>query len=210
MASLYSLGFLSGALTSPFIGPLVDKAGRRNSAVAYCALEIAINLLEQYDALAGLIFSRIVGGITTNLLFTVFESWLVTEHRKRGFSEDKLETILRDSVVASNLSAIASGCIAHYCALLYGPTGPFSGAVACTAVALILVATRWEENYGSDVPEMKSIRCYMSEFVFLYQRKVLLYNIINFSPSIIINIQVKHSIRLFQIQKSIVSGLYKV
>lgn len=163
VASLYSLGFLSGALTSPFIGPLVDKIGRRNSAVAYCALEIAINLLEQYDNLMGLIFSRVVGGITTNLLFTVFESWLVTEHRKRGFAEEKLETILRDSVVASNLSAIASGCIAHYCALLYGPTGPFSGAVSCTFIALILVATRWEENYGSDVPEMKSIRSYMSE-----------------------------------------------
>ena len=166
MASLYSLGFLSGAITSPFIGPLVDKVGRRNSAVAYCALEIAINLLEQYDNLMGLIFSRVVGGITTNLLFTVFESWLVTEHRKRGFPEDKLETILRDSVVASNLSAIASGCIAHYCALLYGPTGPFSGAVTCTFVALILVATRWEENYGSDVPEMKGITCYMSKYDF--------------------------------------------
>lgn len=163
VASLYSLGFLSGALTSPFTGPLVDKIGRRNSAVAYCVLEIAINLLEQYDNIYGLIFSRVVGGITTNLLFTVFESWLVTEHRKRGFSEDKLETILRDSVVASNLSAIASGCIAHYCALLYGPTGPFSGAVTCTFVALILVATRWEENYGSDNADLKGITCYMKE-----------------------------------------------
>ena len=81
VASLYCLGFVSGAITSPFIGPLVDKVGRRNSAIAYCVLEIGINMLEQYDILTGLIISRVVGGITTNLLFTVFESWLVTEHR---------------------------------------------------------------------------------------------------------------------------------
>lgn len=162
VASLYSLGFLSGAITSPFIGPWVDKIGRRRSAVAYCALEVMINMMEQYDNIYGLVVSRVVGGITTNLLFTVFESWLVTEHRSRGFPEDKLEIVMRDSVVASNLSAIASGCMAHYCASVYGPTGPFSGAVACTLVALVLVATRWEENYGSDIPGMKSINNYMS------------------------------------------------
>jgi len=162
VASLYCLGFVSGAITSPFVGPLVDKIGRRNSAVAYCVFEIAINILEQYDILAGLIVSRVVGGITTNLLFTVFESWLVTEHRSRGFSEEKLETVLRDSVVASNFSAILSGCFAHYLALKFGPKGPFEGAVGCTFVALILVLTRWEENYGSGAPGVRSIRNYMS------------------------------------------------
>lgn len=163
VASLYSLGFLSGAITSPFIGPLVDRIGRRKSAVAYCALEVTINMMEQYNNFLGLVVSRVVGGITTNLLFTVFEGWLVTEHRRRGFPEEKLEIIMRDSVVASNLSAIASGCMAHYCASIYGPTGPFSGAVACTFVALILVATRWEENYGSDVQGVKTIRSYMGD-----------------------------------------------
>lgn len=148
VASLYCLGFVSGAITSPFIGPLVDKVGRRNSAIAYCILEIAINMLEQYDILTGLIISRVVGGITTNLLFTVFESWLVTEHRKRGFEEEKLEIVLRDSVVASNLSAIASGCLSHILAMYLGTVGPFEGAVVCTFVALMLVCTRWEENYG--------------------------------------------------------------
>lgn len=129
----------------------------------YCILEIIINVLEQYDLLVGLIVSRVVGGVTTNLLFTVFESWLVTEHRKRGFSEEKLEIVLRDSVVASNLSAIASGCLSHVLALYLGSKGPFEGAVVCTFVALLLVCTRWEENYGSEVPGVKTVRNYMSQ-----------------------------------------------
>ena len=163
VASLYCLGFVSGALTSPFVGPIVDRIGRRHSAVIYCLLEIMINLLEQCDVLAGLIISRVVGGITTNLLFSVFEAWLVTEHRKRGFSEEKLEVIMRDSTVTSNMSAIMSGYIAHVLASNFGPVGPFEGAVVSTSVALVLVSTKWQENYGSTNEDVKSVRTYMRE-----------------------------------------------
>lgn len=162
VASLYCLGFVSGALTSPFTGPFVDRVGRRKSAIVYCILEIFINMLEQRDSFTGLIMSRVVGGITTNLLFTVFESWLVTEHRHNGFSEESLEVILRDSVICSNLSAIASGILAHYLAHFLGPVGPFEGAVGCTWIALVLVFACWGENYGSADPAgVKSVKNYM-------------------------------------------------
>ena len=147
VASLYSLGFLTGAITSPLIGPSVDYFGRRKSALLYCALEMLINSLEVFDNIYGLIISRMIGGITTNLLFCVFESWLITEHRRLKFSEDKLEILMRDSVIASNLSAIISGMLAHVLAMNFGNAGPFQGAVLCTALAFCLV-TRWEENYG--------------------------------------------------------------
>lgn len=150
VASLYSLGFISGALTSPFIGPMVDGIGRKKAAMLYCVLEIIINLMEQYPLFIGLIASRVIGGITTNLLFSVFESWLVTEHRKRGFEEDKLEVILRDSTIVSNSAAIVSGYIAHSLASVLGPVGPFEGAVTFTWVALLLVGLLWTENYGSN------------------------------------------------------------
>ena len=74
MASIYCLSFVSGYLTYLFIGPFVDEVGRKRSAVLYCALDIFINLLEQYPHICGLIASRVIGGITTNLLFSVFES----------------------------------------------------------------------------------------------------------------------------------------
>uniref|UniRef100_A0A7S1BRI0 Molybdate-anion transporter n=1 Tax=Corethron hystrix TaxID=216773 RepID=A0A7S1BRI0_9STRA len=163
VATLYATGFAAGGLASPFMGPLVDRIGRRTSAIVYCILEMIINVLEQNQILAGLFVARIVGGITTNLLFTVFESWLVTEHRKKGFAEDKLEIILRDSVISSNISAIASGFIAHQLANYLGAVGPFEGAVGFTFVALILVATQWAENYGSESTEIKSISSYMRE-----------------------------------------------
>ncbi len=164
-ASLYSLGFLSGALTSAFTGPIVDKIGRKRSAMMYCFLEVMINHLEQYPILAGLALSRIFGGITTNLLHSVFESWLVTEHRRRGYAEEKLELILRDSTIVSNSAAIISGYIAHCLAIHFGPVGCFEGAVVLTAIALVLVALLWSENYGTTlVSSKRSWRDNMSKF----------------------------------------------
>ena len=150
VASLYAIGFASGAITSPFIGPVVDKIGRKRAAIIYCVLEMIINYFEQYPIFLGLFLSRVLGGVTTNLLFTVFESWLVTEHRKRAFEEEKLEIILRDSTIVSNSAAIVSGYLAHCLAAAFGPVGPFEGAVAFTAVALVVVGLLWSENYGGD------------------------------------------------------------
>ena len=65
--------------------------------------------------------------------------------------------ILRDGVVASNVSAIASGVIAHYLADHFGSVGPFQGAVCCTAMALLLVFHFWDENYGLVSPGEKNI-----------------------------------------------------
>ncbi|KAG7356310.1 sugar transporter [Nitzschia inconspicua] len=148
VASLYCLGFITGAFTAPITGPLIDRFGRKKSALMYCALEMGINMLEQFPFLSGLIVSRVVGGITTNLLSTVFEAWVDTEYRNRSFAEKEYETLMRDSVVVSNLAAIASGYLAHILAESFGNVGPFEGAVTCTGIAFVVIFLLWTENYG--------------------------------------------------------------
>jgi MFS transporter, MFS domain-containing protein family, molybdate-anion transporter len=147
-ASLYCTGFVAGAITAPITGPLIDKFGRKRSALIYCSLEIGINVLEQYPFFVGIVFSRIMGGVTTNLLSSVFETWLDTEYCRRGFEKSQYEIILRDAVVVKNLAAIASGYLAHILAEHAGPVGPFRGAVLCTAVALVVIGLLWTENFG--------------------------------------------------------------
>jgi len=158
---------------SPITGPLVDKIGRKKSAILYCLLEIFINMLEQYPILAGLIVSRMIGGFTTNLLSSVFETWLDTEYRQRGLQKEKYELIMRDSVIVSNMAAILSGYLAHVLAHRYGAVGPFEGAVSCTAVALVVVCFVWTENYGSDQDqaggEKKGMLGYFKEAVSAYR-----------------------------------------
>ena len=45
--------------------------------------------------------------------------------------------------------AILAGIVAQVLEDLFGHIGPFQGAIALTALALLLVL-RWEENYGED------------------------------------------------------------
>lgn len=88
VSALFLTGFLSGALFAPFLGSFVDKLGRKNSCIVYCVLEIIINTLEHSHDMTILLIGRVLGGISTNLLFSAFESWMATEHRKRGFPEE--------------------------------------------------------------------------------------------------------------------------
>lgn len=88
ISMLFLTGFLSGAIFAPFLGSLVDKFGRKRSCIVYCVLEIIINWLEHYNSFGLLMLGRVLGGISTNLLFSAFESWMTTEHRKKGFPEE--------------------------------------------------------------------------------------------------------------------------
>ena len=88
ISALFLTGFLSGAIFAPFLGSLVDKFGRKRSCIVYCVLEIIINWLEHYSSFEILLLGRVLGGISTNLLFSAFESWMATEHRKKGFPDE--------------------------------------------------------------------------------------------------------------------------
>ncbi|KAL3777140.1 hypothetical protein ACHAWO_000920 [Cyclotella atomus] len=149
ISALFLTGFLSGAIFAPFLGSLVDKFGRKRSCIVYCVLEIIINWLEHYNSFGLLLLGRVLGGVSTNLLFSAFESWMTTEHRKKGFPEEWMQRTYSECSIANGSMAIAAGIFAQVLEDGFGHIGPFRGAIALTALAMALV-TRWDENYGED------------------------------------------------------------
>lgn len=147
ISALFLTGFLSGAIFAPFLGSLVDKFGRKRSCIVYCVLEIIINWLEHYHDFNILLFGRVLGGISTNLLFSAFESWMTTEHRHRGFPEAWLARTYSETSIANGSMAILAGVVAQVLEDYFGHIGPFRGAIALTVLALVLILG-WEENYG--------------------------------------------------------------
>ncbi len=63
-----------------------------------------------------LLIGRVLGGLSTSLLFTAFESWMVSEHRRRGFHESLLTSTFSIASAGNGLAAIAAGFFAQLAA----------------------------------------------------------------------------------------------
>src|SRR4051812_41082026 len=90
VAALYASGFISGALSASFAGQLADRFGRRLACLVYCWSYILSCLSMFSDNFTILFVGRFCGGISTTLLFSVFEAWLITEYHQRGLDGSKL------------------------------------------------------------------------------------------------------------------------
>ncbi|CAK0907851.1 unnamed protein product [Prorocentrum cordatum] len=65
-----------------------------------------------------LLVGRILGGISTSLLFSVFDSWLVSESQRHGFSGEQLGSTFSLAYFGSSVAAIAAGQLGEVAANL--------------------------------------------------------------------------------------------
>lgn len=74
------------AISAYFIGTLADKYGRKLLCMVYCVSYALSCFLTVVPATPLLYLGRVLGGLSSSILFTVFESWMVT-----GFHEGRLD-----------------------------------------------------------------------------------------------------------------------
>jgi MFS transporter, MFS domain-containing protein family, molybdate-anion transporter len=113
VGTLFLAGFLSSAVFGTFLGIYVDSYGRKLGCIIFCLLEIVINVMEHVPNMHLLLVGRILGGMSTSLLFTAFESWMVTEHRKRKFDESWLASTFSIASWGNGMGAILAGLLAQ-------------------------------------------------------------------------------------------------
>ncbi len=65
-------------------------------------------------------FGRLLAGISTSILYSAFESWLVYEHKQRGFDENSLGTIFANAYMGNSIVAIFAGIVAQFVANSFG------------------------------------------------------------------------------------------
>lgn len=99
-----------------------------------------------------LLSGRLLGGISTSLLFSVFESWYVKEHLDvHRLNPDWLSQTFSTTTFANGIMAILAGIVANFFSetLAYGPLAPFMIAIPCFGICFIVVLTTWDENFGN-------------------------------------------------------------
>ncbi|KAI3321376.1 DUF791-domain-containing protein [Xylariaceae sp. AK1471] len=150
--NLYMTDFVTTAIGAYFIGALSDKYGRKLYCMVYC-LTYALSCFLTIIPVTPLLFlGRIFGGISTTILFTVFDSWMVTNFRERKLAEDgcDLTRTYATTSVVNSLVAILSGLVGE---ILVWATGtkksPFVVSAVLLWFALQAIWSRWVENYGA-------------------------------------------------------------
>jgi len=145
---LFLTGFITSAIVSLFIGQYIDAYGRKKSCVAYCALEVIINVLEHIPNPLALYIGRVLGGVSTSILFVSFESWMVTEHRRMGFHDRLLKYTFSLAHMGNGIVAMVAGIVAQILKDRYGNIGPFRCAIFISAAMMLYIHFYWRENFG--------------------------------------------------------------
>ncbi|TAQ88964.1 hypothetical protein B7494_g2727 [Chlorociboria aeruginascens] len=155
VAQLFTTGFFSAALSATFVGALADTYGRRLSCLCFC-VSYSLSCLSILSSNLPVLFAgRMLGGMSTTLMYSVFESWMVTEWHALGLSGDgegegELAGMFGMMTTLNGVVAIVAGLVAQGIADGLGTqTAPFMAAVGCLSVAAVVIGRKWGENYGN-------------------------------------------------------------
>mmetsp|Transcript_31582 Transcript_31582/g.75702 ORF Transcript_31582/g.75702 Transcript_31582/m.75702 type:complete len:475 (+) Transcript_31582:38-1462(+) len=175
IAQLFVAGFGASCVGGIFAGAMADKYGRRFASHMYCVLYIVACVTKHFNHYWILMLGRVTGGVATSLLFSVFESWAVSELTVRHKVGSKLQQHLFGMMFYVNfLAAIAAGIVAQALVStvpmrpgntpaandrgIYfgGMTTPFDASIICLVAGGSVIWAKWKENYGSAEPSAEA------------------------------------------------------
>jgi len=141
-------GFLSSLILGTYVGSIADKFGRKKMCLTFCALYGTSCLLRYIPDFYILLFGRVLSGISTSLLFSCFEAWLINEHNSKGFASSLLSNTLTWAAFLNGLTAIISGLIGNVVVSYFSYAAPYGVAVIFFAISAVYIQLNWNENYG--------------------------------------------------------------
>ncbi|TVY49718.1 Molybdate-anion transporter [Lachnellula occidentalis] len=150
VAHLFTTGFLAAAMSASFVGSLADRYGRRSACLFFCVAYGVSCFTVLFDSIFILFAGRILGGLSTTLLWSVVESWMVTEfHRQHLEEAGSLSDMFGIMTTLNGFVAILAGLFAQQIAdFTKTQAAPFMAAVVLLILAFGFISSRWSENYG--------------------------------------------------------------
>jgi len=146
ISTLFTTGFLSGAVSGSIIGSLADRHGRKAACLFFCGAYSLSCVLTTLPATPLLFAGRILGGLGTSLLFSVFESWMVTDFHARGLGKSggDLSRTFGLMSTLNSVVAILSGVGSEWLVSASGTRkAPFVASVVLLIAAAGVIATQW-------------------------------------------------------------------
>lgn len=161
IAVLFVAGFGSSMIFGSFIGGMADWGGRRAFVVLFAIIYALSCFTKHFHSFGILMIGRLLGGVATSLLFSVFEAWLIRAHADSN-CEQYLSNSFSWAAYGNSVIAILAGLIANHAASSFpmkpiagnfnvgGYLNPFDISLVALLLCGFLAFTLWEENYGED------------------------------------------------------------
>ncbi|KUI63813.1 Molybdate-anion transporter [Cytospora mali] len=153
---LYATAYTSAAVSATVTGFLADRYGRRRAGMAQCGIHslACLTVIFGGNCLPVLFVGRVLAGTALTMLWTVFESWMVTEWNVRGLGRDDgdeggLGKMFGLMTTANCMAAIVGGVLGHCMVSVMGSKlWPFWAGIVLEVIAVAVMWHTWNENYG--------------------------------------------------------------
>ncbi|CZR51912.1 probable major facilitator superfamily domain-containing protein 5 [Phialocephala subalpina] len=151
VAALFTTGFLSGGISGYFVGQFADRYGRRTACLVFCVTYFISCFSTLVPRVPVLFLGRVFGGISTSLMFSAFESWMVTEYHKRQLDKagTSLSSMFGIMTTLNSVVAILAGVFSEWLVQVTNTKrAPFMASAGLLIVAFWIILGCWNENYG--------------------------------------------------------------
>jgi MFS transporter, MFS domain-containing protein family, molybdate-anion transporter len=146
-----------------FIGGMADWGGRRRFVILFSIIYAASCMTKHFKDFNVLMLGRLLGGVATSLLFSVFDAWLIRSHSDAKLGKQFLGQSFSAAAYGNSIIAIGAGLVANKAAAsttmeifpqepIYfgGYLNPFDIALGALILCGILATILWDENYGEE------------------------------------------------------------
>ncbi|KIO25270.1 hypothetical protein M407DRAFT_75927 [Tulasnella calospora MUT 4182] len=147
---LFVTGFTAAGFSGPFVGVWADKFGRKRICLWFCVAYAFACLCTLSSWIPILFAGRLVSGFATAILFSCFETWVVSASQSAGVSQAGLSTILGDAMLINGIAASVAGVVSNQLvAQVKTFTSPFMLSGVLLVASWFMIRKLWTENYGA-------------------------------------------------------------
>lgn len=128
-----------------------DRFGRRRLCLVFTAAYTLSCATKMIRFLPFLILGRLLGGFSTSILFSVFESWLVSSALNGGMEQSDLNAYLGRLTLINGGVACGAGVLSNQLVEVSGTfKSPFVASAGFLVAAGLLISATWRENHGEE------------------------------------------------------------
>lgn len=149
IAILFITGTISNSLFGTITGALADIYGRKILCISYGIFYSGCCLTKLFGNFQLLLVGRILGGISTSILYSAFDSWYINEHiNYYKLPNEMLSNTFAKATFFNATLAILAGILSEFLVSLleFGPVAPFITAIPFLIITTIYVMTL-DEHY---------------------------------------------------------------